>query len=267
MNLIIVALSILIFVGLIITIFKGITFGTLFNWEALVIIIGGTSAGLLIGYPLDKIKETFHAVIDSFNQNLAREKTIENILTISRLYKKSEIKSIERISKCIDDSFLRLGINLLINYHRYDDIKNIMERELYKKLLSLQSHQNILKTAARLAPSFGLAGTVISLIKMFGNMTTAESMMPMMAVALMSTFYGVILSNLIFLPLASKLKEIADSIEENMYLIIEGIRAIYDGEHTMKIEERICGDSLNNYDSKVELFNPNKAGNLAKIGV
>lgn len=265
MNLLIFALSIIIFIGLILTIFKGVSIGTLFNWEALLIIIGGTSAGLLIGYPVDKLKETLNAVVNSFNSSYEREKTTENILTIARLYNKSEIRSIERLSTCINDSFLRLGITLLINYHKTDDIKNIMERELYKRQISLQSNQNVLKTAARLAPSLGLAGTVISLIKMFGNMTSAESMMPIMAVALMSTFYGVIISNLLFLPLSAKLKDIADSIEDEMYLTIEGILAIHEGEHPMKIEERLKGSFI--YDPEnAYMFNHNKIRDLVKLG-
>ncbi|MCX8070538.1 MAG: MotA/TolQ/ExbB proton channel family protein [Thermodesulfovibrionales bacterium] len=265
MNVVIFALSILIFIGLVLTIFKGISLTTLFNWEALVIIIGGTSAGLLIGYPIDKLKETFNAVINSFNAYYEREKTLENILTIARLYKKSEIRSIEKLSNCINDSFLRLGITLLINYHRYDDIKNIMEREMNKRLISLHTNQNILKTAARLAPSLGLAGTVISLIKMFGNMSSAESMMPLMAVALMSTFYGVVISNLIFLPLSAKLKDVADSIEEEMYLTIEGIIAIYEGEHPMKIEERLRGDLIYQ-NGGIEPLNNHKVRDLVRIG-
>ncbi len=241
MNMLVSALTFFTAIVLIMTIFRGIGIGVLFNWEALVIILGGTASGLMIGYPIEKLKDTFNGILKSFKDSFQREKTIENILSIARLYRKSEIRSLEKLASCIDDNFMKLGVNLLINYHKSEDIRAIMERELISRLMSLNSHQNVLKTAARLAPSLGLAGTVISLIKMFGHMTTAEAMMPLMAVALMSTFYGVIISNLIFMPLHAKLKDIADASEEEMLTIIEGITAIHKGLHPLKIEEMLRG--------------------------
>lgn len=263
MNILVAALALLIVLVLILTAFKDVGAGVLFNWEALVIIFGGTAVGLMIGYPIDKLKATFRAVLDSFKVEFEREKTIENILTVSRLYRKSEVRSLERMAGCIDDSMMRLGINLLINYHRSEDIRAIMEREMSSRLMTLQGYQNVLRTAARLAPSLGLAGTVISLIKMFGQMGTAESMMPLMAVALMSTFYGVIISNLIFMPLNAKLRDTTDSLEEEFWLTIEGIAAIHNGEHPLRIEERLRGGWLEGRDPVVKL---NHIGSLAVEG-
>ena len=263
MNILVSTLALLVVFVLLLTVFKGVGLGVLFNWEALMIILGGTAAGLLIGYPIDKLKATFKAVLDSFNLEFEREKTIENILAVARLYRKSEVRSLERMAGYIDDSMMRLGINLLINYHRSEDIRAIMEREVTSRLITLQGYQNVLKTAARLAPSLGLAGTVISLIKMFGQMSTAEAMMPLMAVALMSTFYGVIISNLIFMPLNAKLKYIADSMEEELWLTIEGIDAIHKGEHPLRIEERLRGGWLYGDAPLVKL---NHIGSLATEG-
>lgn len=261
MNLIVSILTLFIVFAFFLTVFKGVGLSVLFNWEALVIIFGGTVAGLLIGYPVERLKDTFNAVVNSFKRDLEGERTIENLLSVARLYRKSEIRSLERIANYIEDSFMRLGINLLINNHSSNDIRSIMEREATTRLLAMQSHQNVLKTAARLAPSLGLAGTVISLIKMFGNMTTAEAMMPLMALALMSTFYGVVISNLIFLPLQAKLKEVADLQELEMLKVIEGITAIHNGYHPLKIEEMLRGGLLE--DSYLATTSHNTKGVLA----
>lgn len=250
MNLVVSILTLFIVFVFFLTVFKGVGLSVLFNWEALVIILGGTVAGLMIGYPIERLKDTFNAVANSFKRDHEGERTIENILSVARLYRKSEIRSLEKIASYIEDSFMRLGINLLINNHSSNDIRSIMEREATTRLLAMQSHQNVLKTAARLAPSLGLAGTVISLIKMFNNMTTVEAMMPLMAIALMSTFYGVIISNLVFLPLHAKLKEISDLQELEMLKVIEGITAIHNGCHPLKIEEMLRGGLLD--DSSLE---------------
>ncbi|MFQ3572998.1 MAG: MotA/TolQ/ExbB proton channel family protein [Thermodesulfovibrionales bacterium] len=245
MNVIITILGILIVIGLLLTIFKGVSLSTFFNWEAIIIIFGGTACGLLLSYPIERLKDTISTLKKAFNTHNDRDTTIENILTISRLYRKSEIKSLERLAGCMDNGFLKLSVYLLINNHKTQDIKTILEREMNTRIISLHSNQNVLKTGARLAPSLGLAGTVISLIKMFSNMTTIEAMMPMMAVALMSTFYGVIFSNLLFMPLSVKIKDMADAEEAEMLTIIEGIVSIANGEHTLKIEERLRNDWIN----------------------
>lgn len=246
MNILITFLGILIFIGLILTIFKGVSLHTFFNWEAIIIIFGGTACGLLLSYPVERLKDSIQSIKKAFTTYYDRDTTIENILTISRMYRKSEIKSLERLAGCMENGFLKLGVYLLINNHKPHDIKTILEREMNNRIISLHSNQNVLRTGARLAPSLGLAGTVISLIKMFSNMTTIEAMMPMMAVALMSTFYGVIFSNLLFMPLSVKIKDMSDEEETEMLSIIEGILSISNGEHTLKIEERLRNDWINN---------------------
>ena len=116
----------------------------------------------------------------------------------------------------VDDHFLKIGVNLLINNHSDTEIRNTMEREVMLRVISSNFSLNVLKTIARLTPSFGLAGTVISLIKMFNHLDSIDSIAPMMAVALMSTFYGVIIANLFMMPLNAKLKERAILSEASM---------------------------------------------------
>jgi chemotaxis protein MotA len=140
-----------------------------------------------------------------------------------------------------DDNFLKLGVNLLINNYDVKEIKNIMVREIDLKTVNYNFSQNVLKTVARLTPSLGLVGTVISLVKMFKNFESVDPIAPIMAVALMSTFYGVVIANLIVLPVCAKMKERAIVSETLMHITIEGILAVKDMEHPLKIEERIRG--------------------------
>lgn len=116
-----------------------------------------------------------------------------------------------------------------------------MEREMAARIVSLNLSQNVLITMARLTPSFGLAGTVISLIKIFKHFQSFEMIIPVMAIALISTFYGVVLSNLILLPLSAKIKESAITCEEQMQIVIEGIIEVSKGENPFKIEEKLLG--------------------------
>ena len=145
-----------------------------------------------------------------------------------------------------------MGINLLINHRTSEEIRSILERGLSVRMMEYHFSQNVLKTISRLTPSFGLAGTVISLIKMFQNMESLEAIAPHMAVAMMSTFYGVIIANLFMLPLCAKLEEHSIQSEARMQSIIEGIESIRNDEHLLNIEDRING-----YDTNWQLIPAN----------
>ncbi len=172
-----------------------------------------------------------------------REELARDILEVARIYRRSDIRELENRMKTLKDDFLKLGVSLLINHQSNEDIRNAMEREMVIRIMNDNFSQNVLKTVARLTPSFGLAGTVISLIKMFKGMQAIDQIAPLMAVAMMSTFYGVIISNLFMLPLCAKLKERAILSESLMHFTIEGVEAINNMEHPLRIEERITGYS------------------------
>lgn len=211
------------------------------NLDALLIIGSGTLIGLFIGFPFQRIKGTFIHVKEAFKDRGDRASLLKEILLMAGIYKRGNIREMERRQSEIKDDFFRLGIHLLINQHPIEEIKNVLEREMAMRIVNHNLSQNILKTLARLTPALGLAGTIISLIKMFDQFQSIETMTPTMAVALMSTFYGVIIANLIMLPLSSKLKEKAILSEALMTMTIEGLMAISEREHPLKIEEKLSG--------------------------
>jgi len=241
MNIILGAVIAVSLVSFALTVFKDIGISMIFNLDAFLIVTGGTTLALFVGFPFKRIRNTVNDVINAYSRQSDRDSVINNILDISRTYMRITIRNLEDKIKSIDDDFLRLGAKLLINNYGGHDIKNILEREMTIRIVNRNFSQNMLRTIARLTPSFGLAGTVISLIKMFKHMESVDAIAPMMAVALMSTFYGVIISNLIMLPLCAKLKERAIESELIMNITIEGILAIHNMEHPLKIEERIRG--------------------------
>ena len=214
-----------------------------FNLDALLIIGSGTLIGLFVGFPAQRIKTAFLHVKESFGDRGDRTSLLKEILLMAGLYKRGNIRELERRQGEIKDDFFRMGMHLLINQHPLEEIKNVLEREMALRIVNQNLSQNILKTLARLTPALGLAGTIISLIKMFDHFQSIETMTPMMAVALMSTFYGVIVANLIMLPLSSKLKEKAILSESLMFMSLEGLVAISEREHPLKIEEKLAGVS------------------------
>jgi len=221
--------------------FRGIGIDMLLNTNAILIIFGGTIVALFVGFPPRRILDAMRDIVSAFKDKRDRKEIIKEITDIARVYREADIRKLEGRMKNIEDDFMRLGVSLLANHNSGDDIKNIMEREMAVKIVQYNLSQNILRTVARLAPSLGLAGTVISLVNMFRSFGSVDSIAPMMSVALMSTFYGVIISNVFALPLSAKLKEKAIVSEMLMTITIEGILSVHAMEHPLKIEDRLSG--------------------------
>jgi chemotaxis protein MotA len=209
------------------------------NPAALVIVLGGSLTALCIGFPLERIRNAARDLVGAFGNYGDKEPVIREIIGVARFFKRSDVRATEDAIKGIRDDFLRFGLGLLINQHVAEDIQLSMEREMAVRMAHYQFSQNILKTTARLTPAFGLVGTIIMLIRMFSETHSFETLAPLMAGALMSTLYGVIIANLFMLPLAARVKDKAVSSEMIMWIAMEGVLAIYRGEHPLAIEEKL----------------------------
>jgi len=245
------------------TAFKSIGFGMLLNPDALMIVGGGTIVALFLGFPLKRLRKTVLDVIETFHVKRSNQETAREILEITRIFRKANIRGLEKKIKYSDDDFLKMGINLLINRKTSEEIRNIMEKSLSMRMMDFHFSESVLRTVARLTPSFGLAGTVISLIKMFQNMESLDTIAPHMAVAMMSTFYGVIAANLFMVPLCAKLEEHANQSETRMHSIIDGIESINNNDHPLNIEDKINGYSVKWEWQNIQLT-PNSATEAVK---
>jgi len=228
-------------IAMYIFVFRDIGIDVLFNLNAFLIVVGGTITALFIGFPIKRITTTVNDIIDTFRGGSTKKDIAGEIVEIARIHRRADLKKLEKKAAVTKDAFLKFGINLLVNHYKNEEIRNYMERETAARIVSLNLSQNVLITMARLTPSFGLAGTVISLIKIFKHFESFEMIIPVMAIALMSTFYGVVLSNLILLPLSAKIKESAIIREEHMQMVMEGIIEVNKGELPLRIEEKLLG--------------------------
>jgi chemotaxis protein MotA len=224
------------------TVFSSIGLSAILNADALMIVAGGTIIAVFLGFSLSRLKKTVLDVADSFRPLKDRQELAKEMLGLARTSRRADIHGLEKQIVTIKDEFLRLGMNLLISRRSSLEIRSIMEREITVRVTDFQLSQNVLKAVARLTPSFGLAGTVISLIKIFNTSQSMEDIAPLMAVAMMSTFYGVIISNLFMLPLCAKLEERAIHSESHMFGIMEGVIGMNDLQNPLHVEERISGN-------------------------
>lgn len=217
--------------------------GQYINVPSIIIVFGGTVGASLMTTDFSIAKALPHMLkIAFFKHKLESEKVIEELVGYAEKARRDGILSLDKELKNIDDAFMHKAVQLLVDGTAPELIRDILETEI---IFLEQRHNNGIKlfsVAGALAPAFGFLGTLIGLIAMLVKMSDPETLGPAMAVALVTTLYGVILSNMVFIPLGEKLKARNEEEIKAKEMIIEGIMSIQSGDNP-----RIVADKLNTF--------------------
>jgi len=221
-------------------IYNGGTIRSYINFNSVLITMGGTLAATVASYPLSKIVHIFDVLKVAFTERpLDASNVIRTIISLAETARREGLLALEDAANQLDDEFLRKGILLIVDGTDPELVRNIMETELAFLEERHGEGQGFFETMGSFAPAFGLLGTVVGLINMLTELDNPDTIGTGMAVALVTTFYGSFLANVVFLPLAAKLK--ARSNEEILLkeVMIEGILSIQAGENPRIIEEKL----------------------------
>jgi len=213
---------------------------TFWDPASITIVIGGTVASTLISFPLKKVLSTMKVVKHAFtSKTQLTNGVISQITDLANIARKEGLLALEEAAEKIDDIFLKKGIMLIVDGTDPELVRNILETELTFLEERHKDGQNLFETMGSFAPAYGMIGTLIGLINLLKELNDPSSVGPNMAVALITTFYGSVLANVVFLPIANKLK--GRSKEEIILkeLIVEGLLSIQAGENPRIIEEKL----------------------------
>jgi chemotaxis protein MotA len=205
-----------------------------------VIVVGGTIGAALVNYPMGQMlgvikvcRKTLFATMDDPKEIISR------FMDYANRARREGILSLEPILKDIKDEYLKKGLQLTVDGLEPQTIQEIMETEIHYLESRHETGAEILGAMGNYAPALGMIGTVIGLVAMLKNMSDPSSIGPAMAVALITTFYGALLANLVFIPMAGKLKLRSKQEVQIREMILEGILAISKGENPRIIEEKL----------------------------
>lgn len=214
------------------------------NLNALMIVLGGTLSATLIAYPWRRLLWTAHLLKKAFTSRNEIDWTIDAIVTMARAYRKGGVRALEQLEERLPNGLLKTAVELIAYDYTKEKIEQILAKEAHLTTSQYETSQKMLYNMGRLAPALGLTGTIVNLIRIFGHITDSQSLIGYMAVALLSTFYGVVLANLCFIPLSNKLREFMDQEQVRLELIQEGILDVYDSENPRAIEYKLGALSL-----------------------
>jgi chemotaxis protein MotA len=234
---------------IVISIFLQGDLGQFYDLSSIFIVIGGTIASTVISYQgktLKSLKEVYHNAFKKRMVDLNGD--IELIISIANIARREGLLALEDAMTDVDNPFLKKGIMLIVDGADAELIKNILETEIYFIQTRHNQGQAVINSMAQYAPAYGMIGTLIGLIVMLRNLDDINSLGPAMATALITTFYGVVLANLVFTPISKKLKSQSEAEALQKELYIEGLLSIQNGENP-----RIIRDKLTSFIARKEL--------------
>ena len=239
------------------------TEGKGFRWEQLAwffqpqsvfIVVGGVLCATLVNYPLKAVLSlgsVFKNVI--LSEKFDFTGMIDNIVVLAEKARKDGLLSLEAGLSDIDSVFLRNGVELAINERDTSRLRTFLSMDLNNISTRHIGAQEIILYMAAYAPAFGMLGTVLGLIIMMNkfqmsgetssiDFNVAEqfaSLLSGMGTALITTFYGVFFANMVFLPIAGKLKRRSENELMLKNIVLEGIISIHGREHPILIREKL----------------------------
>lgn len=225
---------------IIFSILLGSSIAIFIHIPSLMIVIGGSSAAALISFKLEEIVGVMGVVKKAFlmgNSDLTG--IIEKIIELSKKARKEGLLAIDAEVSDLEDPFMRTGLEMAIDGTEPEAIRSVMETELSYTMERHKKGQQIFNALGMYAPAFGMIGTLIGLIAMLQKLEDPSQIGGGMAVALITTFYGALAANLIYLPIAGKLKNKSDEEVIEKELIIEGVLSIQAGEHPKIIQVKL----------------------------
>ncbi len=204
------------------------------------IVIGGLIGSLLITFKFEQIKLFSRVMKEAFRKtDYQLPELIRLFVHLADCARKEGLLVLENELKNVDDPFIHKGVLLTVDGVEPEMIKDIMNAEIIAMEDRHYRGRLIMEKAGEYAPAWGMIGTLIGLVLMLSSLDDPASLGPNMAVALLTTLYGTVLANLVFLPMATKLE---NKTEEDIFvkqIMVEGIIGIQSGQNPRLLEEKL----------------------------
>ncbi len=222
------------------SIMSGGNLGGFLNLPAAAIVLGGTFGSLLVHFPMSRFSGLFQILRKTlvFVQPQP-DAVIGKMVKYAERARREGMLALEDDSETEEDEFLRKGLRLAVD----GTDPQLLEKILHTDLQQIENRHfegaKILAAGGTFAPAFGMIGTLIGLVSMLSTLSDPAQIGAGMATALVTTFYGAVLANALFLPLAGKLETRSREELLNKEMVIDGIMAIQSGDSPRIVEEKL----------------------------
>ena len=210
------------------------------NVPALLVVVGGTLGATMINYPLKEVIGVLSVVKNVlFTKNMPVNELISRFIAFANKTRREGILALESEMNTVKDEFLKKGVQLSIDGLEPQEIKDILSIEIESVNTRHQLGAEVFMTMGTYAPALGMIGTLIGLVQMLQSMEDPSTIGPAMAVALLTTFYGSIMANIICMPFAGKLKTRSKEEMLTKELTIQGVISLSSGDNPRIMEQKL----------------------------
>lgn len=208
--------------------------------SALIIVVGGSVGATIATGLLADAVSAFKAVPKAITGNSVDSvEAIEMVVQFADQARREGLLSLEESAKDIEDPFLRKGIQLAVDGTDPDELRDILEMEIAAKKNTDRSRATFFNDLSSFGPTMGVIGTIMGLIGVLKNLSTPETLGPLIASAFLTTLYGVVIANLFAIPVGKRMARLADLETKHMELVLEGVLSVQAGSNPRIVEQKL----------------------------
>lgn len=213
---------------------------SLFAMTALMIVMGGTLGAAITAFPLPVIlgiPKYFMISIRGTSEHGSH--VVDTFVELAEKARREGLLALEGDAQLLDDAFMRKGTMLVVDGTDPELVQAILESEIDAMAERHEVGVQLFEAMGGFCPTMGVLGTVMGLVVVLGHLSQPEKLGESIAVAFIATLYGVGIANIIFLPIASKLKGISKAEQHERYMVMQGILSVQAGDNPRIVREKL----------------------------
>ena len=207
---------------------------------AMVLVLVGTAGATMAAVGLERFKTVPSLYKRAFAAEAPRlAHQVHEVVGLAEVARRDGLLALEGRLETIEDPFTRKGLQLVVDGTDPKTIREVLESEIDAMAARHRGAIEIFKQAGGYAPTLGVIGTCIGLVHVLGNLAQPETLGPAIAGAFIATLLGVGSANVVYLPVAARLKGLSEEEQEERTMLTEGVLAVQAGENPRAITERL----------------------------
>lgn len=225
---------------LVVDIMEGGSIASLFLPAPMLLVFGVTIAVCMAGGTLPDLLQVPKSMIRAFTGKSPKpEEIVPTIVKLAERARREGLLALEEDLRTVDEPFLVKGMSMAIDGTDPDELRELMESEIEAKKLEEFARVKFFTDAGGYAPTIGIIGTVMSLVHVLSNLSDPTKLGEMISSAFIATLWGVLSANIIWLPIAARLKRLSTLEAAQMEVVVEGVAAIQAGANPRLIAQKL----------------------------
>jgi len=221
-------------------ILEGGTVSSLGGVSAAIIVFGGTAGAIITSFPLSDLKKLPQWFRIAFtSQTFGTAEAYETLVRFAEKARREGLLSLEQELETVTDRFTHQGMQLVIDGTDPEITREILESNIAVLEKRHKVGISVFESAGGYGPTMGIIGTVMGLVMVLGNLSDPEALSHSIAAAFLATLYGVASANLLWLPIATKLKMKDKAEVSAMEMVLDGILSIQAGQNPSILKEKL----------------------------